>query len=67
MITNAAMIPPTSLPFPPDVEIPPKTAIAIASISNPLPVFVFAPYSTDAVSYTHLDLYKRQDLLILRP
>ena len=47
MITNAAIIPPTSLPLPPDVEIPQNTAIAIASISNPLPVVVFAPYSTD--------------------
>ena len=50
---NAEITPPAILPLPPVEEIPPNTAIAIASISNPLPVVVFAPYEEETKNSAH--------------
>ena len=40
---NAEMTPPIMLPLPPVEDMPPNTAMAMASISKPVPVVVFAP------------------------
>ena len=50
---NAEIRPPAILPLPPVDEIPPNTAIAMASISNPLPVVVFAPNEEDIRNSAH--------------
>ena len=49
---NAEIRPPAILPLPPVEEIPPNTAIAMASISNPLPVVVFAPNESRIFVYS---------------
>ena len=46
-IINAAITPPAIFPLPPVEEIPPNTAMAMASISKPFPVVVLAPKDED--------------------